>query len=145
MSLNPTSTCLLNLSMSADSSTSVGNPLKCLITISVNKFFQISNLNLPWCNLRPLPHGLSHYLGEEANPHLVTPSFLWRAIRSFLGLLLSRLNNTSTCFSSDLWSRPFTTFIAFQQLFPKARALQMRLNHNFLVSILDRWWPYPWY
>ena len=36
--------------------------------------FLISNLNLPWCNMRPFPL-IACYLGEETNPHLATASF----------------------------------------------------------------------
>jgi len=33
--------------------TALGSLLQCLATLSVKKFFLISNLNLSWCNLRP--------------------------------------------------------------------------------------------
>ena len=38
-----------------DFTTSLGSLFQCLTTLSVEKFFLISNLNLPWHNLRPLP------------------------------------------------------------------------------------------
>ncbi|KAK4816523.1 hypothetical protein QYF61_017623 [Mycteria americana] len=41
------------LEMDDDSTTSLGSLFQCLITLSVKTFFLISNLNLPWCNLRP--------------------------------------------------------------------------------------------
>ncbi|KAK4833022.1 LOW QUALITY PROTEIN: hypothetical protein QYF61_027404 [Mycteria americana] len=53
MSLSTTSTRLLNTSRDGDSTTSLGSLFQCLITLSVNKFFPVSNLNLPWHNLRP--------------------------------------------------------------------------------------------
>ena len=55
MSLSTTSTCLLNTSRDGDSTTSLGSLSNDLTTLSVKKFFLISNLNLPWCNLRPFP------------------------------------------------------------------------------------------
>ena len=73
MSWSTTSTYFLNTSREGDSTTSLGNLFQCLITLSVQKFFLISNLNLPWCNLRPLPL-IASYLGEETNTHLTTPS-----------------------------------------------------------------------
>ncbi|KAK4813638.1 hypothetical protein QYF61_014398 [Mycteria americana] len=70
--VNPTPPCLLNhvlkvphlhtflnSSRDGDSTTSLGSLFQCLITLSVKKFFQIANLNLPWCNLRPFPLVLS--------------------------------------------------------------------------------------
>ncbi|KAK4829075.1 hypothetical protein QYF61_002019, partial [Mycteria americana] len=55
MSLSTTSTHLLNTSRDGDSTTSLGSLLQCLTTLSVKTFFLISNLNLPWHNLRPFP------------------------------------------------------------------------------------------
>lgn len=34
------------------------------------KIFLISNLNLPWCSLSPLPHTLGLVTWEKQNPHL---------------------------------------------------------------------------
>ena len=42
----------LNTSRDGDFTTSPGSPFQCLATLSVKKFFLISNLNLPWRNLR---------------------------------------------------------------------------------------------
>ena len=52
MSLS-TFTLYLNTSQDSDSTISLGSLLQCLITVSEKKFFLISNLNLPWSNLRP--------------------------------------------------------------------------------------------
>jgi len=52
MSLS-TFTLSLNTSQDSDSTISLGSLLQCLITVSEKKFFLISNLNLPWSNLRP--------------------------------------------------------------------------------------------
>ncbi|KAM7124178.1 COP9 signalosome complex subunit 5 isoform 2-T2 [Ciconia maguari] len=38
-----------------DSTTFLGSLFQCLTTLPVKKFFLISNLNLPWHNLRPFP------------------------------------------------------------------------------------------
>ena len=46
--LSVTSTHLLNTSRDGDSTTSLGSLFQCLITLSVKKFFLISNLNFPW-------------------------------------------------------------------------------------------------
>ena len=55
MSLSAMSIHLLNTSRDGDSTTSLGSLFQCFISLSVMKFFRISNLNLPWCNLRLLP------------------------------------------------------------------------------------------
>ena len=55
MSQSATSTRFLNTPRDGDSTTSLGSLFQCLTTLSVKKFFLISSLNLPWCNLRPLP------------------------------------------------------------------------------------------
>ena len=75
MSLSTTSTHRLNTSRDGDSTTSLGSLFQCLTTLLV-KFFLLSNLNLPWCNLRPFPLVLSTcYLREETNSHLATTFF----------------------------------------------------------------------
>ena len=55
MSWSAPSTCFLSTSRDGDSTTSLGSLVQCLTTLSVKKFFLISNPNLPWRNLRPLP------------------------------------------------------------------------------------------
>ena len=59
MSLSTTSRRLLNTARDGDPTTSLGSPFQCLTTLSVKKSSLISNLNLPWHNLRPLPLVLS--------------------------------------------------------------------------------------
>jgi len=54
MSPGATSTQFLNPSRDGDSTTSLGSLVQGLTTVSVKNFFLISNLNLPWCSLRPL-------------------------------------------------------------------------------------------
>jgi len=62
-----------NTSRDHDSTTSLASLFQCLNTLPIKKFFLISNLNLPWHNLRPL--SLVHHLGEETKTHLTTSSF----------------------------------------------------------------------
>jgi len=56
MSRSTTSKWFLNTSRDGDSTTSLGSLFQCLTTLSVKKFFLISNLNLPWHSLRPYVH-----------------------------------------------------------------------------------------
>ncbi|KAK4824091.1 hypothetical protein QYF61_010602 [Mycteria americana] len=86
--------------MDGDSTTSLGSLFQCLTTLSVKKFFLISNLNLPWHNLRPFPLVLSLVTWEKRpTPTSLQPTF--------------RLNNPSSLSrsSQDLCSRPFTSFV----------------------------------
>jgi len=53
MFLSTTSRQFLNTSRDGDPTTSWGSLFQCLATLSAKKLFLISNLNLPWCNLRP--------------------------------------------------------------------------------------------
>lgn len=70
MSLRDISVCLLNTFRDRDSTTFLGIPFQCLTTVSMKKFFQISCLNLLWCNLRPLPHSLSLSTREKITRRL---------------------------------------------------------------------------
>ena len=86
--VHPTTPCLLNhnilkchiymffwnTSRDRDSTTPLGSRFQCLTTLSVEKFFLISNLNLPWHNLKPLPLILSLVTWEK-DTHLTTTSF----------------------------------------------------------------------
>lgn len=38
---------------------SLGSLLQCLTTLSMKKLYLISNVNVPWCNLKMFPHFLS--------------------------------------------------------------------------------------
>jgi len=62
-SLSATSTWLLHTSR--NSTTSLGSLCHCLTALSEKKYFLISNLNLPWHNLRPLPLVLSLVPGRR--------------------------------------------------------------------------------
>ena len=59
MSLSTTSKWFLNTFRDGDSTIELGSLFQCLTTLSVKKFFLTSNLNLPWCNLRPFSLVLS--------------------------------------------------------------------------------------
>ena len=54
MALSARSPWFLNTSREGDCATSLGSPFQCLTTLSEKKCFLISNLNLPWYNLRPM-------------------------------------------------------------------------------------------
>ena len=66
------STHLLNTSTDGDSTTSLGSLFQHVITLSVKKFFLISNLNKP-LTVSSCP--VTCYLGKETNTHLATTSF----------------------------------------------------------------------
>ncbi len=77
--------------MDGDSPTSLASAFQYLTTPSEKKFFLISNLNLPWQNLRPLllilsllPECQTTTVGEEADPHLTTTSFQVVPLQVFL-------------------------------------------------------------
>ncbi|KAK4832683.1 hypothetical protein QYF61_025144 [Mycteria americana] len=112
-SLGPAVQPVLYPAKDGDSTTSLGSLFQCLITLLMKKFFMISSLNLPWCNLSRFLLSYHLLLRRRNKTHLSTPSFQ-RAIRSPLSLLFSRLNNPSSLShsSSDLCSRPFTSFVA---------------------------------
>lgn len=88
------STHLLNASRDDDSNTALRNLFQGLTILSIRTFFLIPNLNLPWHNLTPLPLFLS-LAGWEKRPTFtwLHPLFreLWRALRSSLSVLFSRL------------------------------------------------------
>ena len=70
-----------------------------ITTLLEKKFFLMSNLNLPQCNLRPFPLVLLLVTWEkELTLTSSQPSFRQqqRVIRSPLSLLFSRLNNSSS-------------------------------------------------
>ena len=72
MSLSTTSTFSLNTFRDRDSTASLSNLFECLTTLPENKFFLLSNLTLPWRNLRPFLSSSRCYLAEEANPNFAT-------------------------------------------------------------------------
>jgi len=99
MSLSTTPKGFINTSRDGDSTTSLGSLFQCLTTLSVKKFFLISNLSLPWWNLRPFPLILSPITSENGPIPLSLQSpfrYLKRAVRSLLSLLFPRLNSRST-------------------------------------------------
>ncbi|KAK4821778.1 LOW QUALITY PROTEIN: hypothetical protein QYF61_000839 [Mycteria americana] len=90
-----------NYLLDGDSTASLGSLFQCLTTLSVKKFFLISNLNLPWCNLRPFPLVLSLVtwdkrptptsLQPESNKVSPQPPFLQAKRPQFSQPLLIRL------------------------------------------------------
>lgn len=52
MSLSATSPQLLNTSSNGYSTSTLGSPFQCLATLLEKKFFLLSNLNIPCCNVR---------------------------------------------------------------------------------------------
>jgi len=66
----------LNTSRDDDSTTFLGSLFQCLTTLSVKKFFLVSYLNIPWCNLRPFPLVLSLITWEKTpTPTSLQPPF----------------------------------------------------------------------
>ena len=76
MSLSTTSKQFLNTSRDGNSTTSLGTLFQCLTTLSVKTFFLISNLNLPWFNLRPFPLILSPVTSEKRPTSILLHSCL---------------------------------------------------------------------
>lgn len=59
---------LLNTSRDEEYITSLGKLFQCLTALSINKFFLMSSLNLPWCSLRAFPCiPITCHLRKETN------------------------------------------------------------------------------
>ncbi|XP_064911793.1 ankyrin repeat domain-containing protein 66 isoform X1 [Columba livia] len=68
--------CSRFLERDGDSTTALGSLFQCLTTFSMKKYFLISNVNLPWCNLRPFPLILSLATWEKRpTPSMIQPPF----------------------------------------------------------------------
>ncbi|XP_053907457.1 gametocyte-specific factor 1 isoform X2 [Cuculus canorus] len=67
-----------------DSTTALGSLCQCFTTLSMKEFFPISNLNFPWCNLRPFLLIPSLVPGSRTLSRL-TPAFLGAAESNELG------------------------------------------------------------
>lgn len=95
MTLSSTSMSHFNISRDGDSTTSLGSPFRCLVILSLKKIPSVQSKPC-LANLGPFCLVLTHYLGEEADPHLATrfPVVLARDME--LSLLFSRFNNRST-------------------------------------------------
>jgi len=91
MSLDATSVLLLN-TWYGDSITFLGSLFQYLTTPSENNFFLMSNLNLLWCSLRPLPLILS-LVAWEKRP---TPISLQLPFRELLRAIMSLLRLLQT-------------------------------------------------
>ena len=71
MFLSTTSACFLDTSRASDSTTSLGSLIQHLTTLLEKKFFLISNLDLPWHNLKLFTLVLSVVMQEKRlNPPL---------------------------------------------------------------------------
>jgi len=91
----------LNTSRDGDLTASLGSLCQCITTLSEVNFFLISNLNLPWHNLRTFSLVLSLLPGRRANYHVATAS-LQGAIESYkdspdLSLLHTEQSHVSEC------------------------------------------------
>lgn len=71
MAPSATSTCFLIISRDGDSTPALGNLSQCLTTLSMRKFFLISNQNFPWWNSRLFPLVLSLVTWEKS------PILIW--------------------------------------------------------------------
>jgi len=49
----------LKIPLEIDTTTSLGSPFQCQTTLSMKKLFLVSNLNIPWHNLKLFPHILN--------------------------------------------------------------------------------------
>jgi len=65
----------LNVSRGGASTTSLGNLFQCLTTLTVEDFFLMSNLNLPFLPLKPFPLILSPDLAKESVPFFSVAPF----------------------------------------------------------------------
>jgi len=109
MSWSAISTHFFNTSKDSDSTTSLGSLFQWLTTLSLKKFFWISNLILPWCNLRPF---------RRSNAFVTSVSFQVPCQNS-----QSKLNKRDT-----LWCR---------HLFPQTRVIR-KWQQISLSSKLDK-------
>jgi len=113
MSPGATFTRFFNPSRDGDSPTALGSLFQCLTTLSGKKFFLIFNLNLPWCNLRPLLLVLSLVTGEKrpTPPHYTLLSGGWRELSGPPSALSSpdwTVPAPSSLSSADLFSTPLS-------------------------------------
>ena len=143
MTLKTTSTSFLNTSREDDSTTCPGSLFWSLTIFSEKKFTLISNLNLSWCNLRPLLLILLLVLREKSlTPQLTATSFqgVVEGVEFSLSLPFSRLNNpySLSCSSSDFCSIPLAASLPFS-LLPSVtfyEHLYKNIQCNFVHMIL---------
>lgn len=94
--------CLLNTDRHVTSNTSLGGLFQYLITLTVNKFFFMFSLTLPWHSFVSLSHPLTSFpwLPERRDWHLTSsfpPQEAVVSMRLPHSLLLSKLDNASVC------------------------------------------------
>ena len=137
MSLSATFLCFLNISRDSYSTTSLGSLLHCLTTLLEVKFFQMSNLNLLWCNLRPLS-SYCCYMREKADPHLTTTNFQrvveCKKVSPEPLLLQPEQSEFPQLFPIDLCSRLLTVWLPFSGHVPGPQCLSCsegpKTEHN---------------
>ena len=114
---------LLNASRDGDSTDTLGSPPQCPTTPSIKKFFLMSILNLPWCNLRPRPHLLPLCMWEKR----LTPSSLQSTFRKS-----QRVQVVAECTTQHSAHRdPAQSFMHSQthQLLPANTAIHLHPTH----------------
>ncbi|NWR95603.1 PPHLN protein, partial [Furnarius figulus] len=85
---------------------------KCLTALSVKKFFFVSNLNLPWCNLRPFPPVLLLFAWEKRPiPILLQPPVI-RARRFMSDLSKFHCNFSKPVSIFPMYIFNFTVFFS---------------------------------
>lgn len=103
--ISATSTWLFNPSRDGDSSTALSSLCQGLTSLSMKKYFPISNLNLPWCNVWPHLLDPSLFTWEKRDwilpgYNLHSGSFDLLSEKVSLNLLFSRLN-----LPTDSWAK----------------------------------------
>ena len=146
MSWSATSTRFLNTSRDGDSTTALGSLFQCLTTLSVKKFFLISNLNLPWCNLKPFPLVLSLATSIEWGPgrqgfYCCAPDLLeqnfgsfWHAVLEFFLTNISRTPKGLKVWIHLVYLGGLSRYCATQNLSDNIRPMlynyEIVLNHE---------------
>lgn len=85
----------------------MGSLFQGLITLGLKKFFVVSNLNHPWCHLRPLPLVLSCLTWKKR----LTPTSLQPPFRQWYKVI--RPPQRLSCFPPVLCSRTFPALLSF--------------------------------
>lgn len=99
--------------MDGDSTISPGSQSQNPTILSLKKFLLTTDLNLLWCNLKPLPCVSSIVFWVNTLSQLQPPFKSYRVMTSPCSLLFSRLNSpNSLCHTLKLlFTRPSTSFI----------------------------------
>jgi len=106
MALSATSTRLWNTSKDGDSTTSLGSLCHCLTALAEKKFSLISNLNLPWHNVKPFTFVLSLLPGRRGRPPpLYNPSVIFLCHIQLCRTCSASAAAVSSCASPQEWHR----------------------------------------